>query len=189
MHAATGPRVAPHVAATHGAALARIDSFRISLPLSPSLPFRRFSAPPLRATKSAAIAAVEGADNTGETAASSPPSPTPSPASSPSPSSSPSSSANASPTSASSASSAAPASAPPQSKRQYAIGALQQLPAVSPAAEIIGTALRRAKHVRASRGERRRAVRGDPSSVAFMILTLLSPFTSFPHAHIHSQAS
>ncbi|CAI5495434.1 unnamed protein product [Closterium sp. Naga37s-1] len=127
----------------HGAAVARIDSFCISLPLSTSLPVRRYAAPPLRATKSAAIAAVEGAGNAVKLAASLPPFPSPFPASSPS------SSADAS---ASSASSAAPASPPPQSKRQYAIGALQQLPAVSPAAEIIGTALRRAKHVRASRG-------------------------------------
>ncbi|CAI5459395.1 unnamed protein product, partial [Closterium sp. Yama58-4] len=145
VHAATDARFAPHaaftgVAATRGAALARIDS-SISLPLAASLPVRRYAAPPFYAARSAAIAAVEGAeDNAAETAVSSPPSP------SPSPESSPSSSADAS------ASSAAPASAPPQGKRQYAIGALQQLPAVSPATEIIGTALRRAKHVRASKG-------------------------------------
>ncbi|CAI7825375.1 unnamed protein product, partial [Closterium sp. NIES-53] len=155
VHAATDARVpaattrvAPHAAFTrlasmHGAAVARIDSFCISLPLSTSLPVRRYAVPPLRATKSAAIAAVEGAGNADKLAASLPPFPSPFPASSPS------SSADAS---ASSASSAAPASPPPQIKRQYAIGALQQLPAVSPAAEIIGTALRRAKHVRASRG-------------------------------------
>ncbi|CAI5497556.1 unnamed protein product, partial [Closterium sp. Naga37s-1] len=148
VHAATDARVAattrvtPHAAftgatATRGAALARIDSFCFPLPLSPSLFVRRHAAPPLRATESAAISAVEGSSNADGTAASSPPSPSPSPASSPS------SSADASD---SSASSAAPASAPPQSKRQFAIGALQQLPAVSPAAEIIGTALRRAKH-------------------------------------------
>ncbi|CAI5944343.1 unnamed protein product [Closterium sp. NIES-64] len=129
------PRVAP--------AVARIDSFCFPLPLSPSLFVHRHAAPPLRATESAAISAVEGSSNADGTVASSPPSPSPSPASSPS------SSADASD---SSASSAAPASEPPQSKRQFAIGALQQLPAVSPAAEIIGTALRRAKHVRASRG-------------------------------------
>ncbi|GJP36097.1 hypothetical protein CLOM_g20625 [Closterium sp. NIES-68] len=141
-------------AAMHAAAVACIYSSSISLPLSPPHPVRparRYSAPPLRATwrgmagDIAAIAAAEGAATaSGATAASLPP-----PSSSPSSphSSSPSSSADAS------ASSADPASPPHHtSKRQYEIGALQQLPAVSPAAEIIGTALRRAKHVRASKG-------------------------------------
>ncbi|CAI7738538.1 unnamed protein product [Closterium sp. NIES-54] len=96
VHAATDARVpaattrvAPHAAFTrlasmHGAAVARIDSFCISLPLSTSLPVRRYAAPPLRATKSAAIAAVEGAGNADKLAASLPPFPSPFPSSSPS---------------------------------------------------------------------------------------------------------